>query len=79
METLPVGKFKAEFSSVLDRVREGESFVISYGRRKKKLAMLVPYKNQRSAEKRPLGIMEGRATYKFRRGFKLSDDKFLAS
>jgi antitoxin (DNA-binding transcriptional repressor) of toxin-antitoxin stability system len=42
MPTMTVGQFKALFPEVLDRVQQGEDIVINYGRKKKKIAVLVP-------------------------------------
>ncbi len=44
MQSIQVGKFKAELSSILDQVQNmGEKFVIEYGKKHKKIAMIVPY------------------------------------
>jgi len=37
MNLLPVGEFKAKFSEVLQKVQQGSSFGITYGKGKKKL------------------------------------------
>jgi antitoxin (DNA-binding transcriptional repressor) of toxin-antitoxin stability system len=45
MQTIQVGQLKSEFSSVLEKVQnEGETFIIEFGKKHKKVAMLVPYK-----------------------------------
>jgi len=38
-----VADFKAQFSDVLDRVRSGEEVVVGFGRKREKIALLVPY------------------------------------
>jgi antitoxin (DNA-binding transcriptional repressor) of toxin-antitoxin stability system len=44
MQTVQVGEFKSEFSTLMDLVRnKGQEFVIEYGKNHKKVAMLVPY------------------------------------
>jgi len=43
MQTMTVGHFKAHFSEVLDIVQHGQDVVISYGKKKEKIAVLVPY------------------------------------
>ena len=35
--------YKAERSEVLERVKAGEEIVISYGRKKENIAVIVPY------------------------------------
>jgi len=58
METIQVGQLKAQFSSVLERVqKEGESFVIEFGKNHKKVAMIVPYQEQ--PKKRVFGQLKG--------------------
>ena len=49
-----------------------------YGKSKKKVAALVPYKNMKS-KKIKLGLLEGKASAKFARDFKMTDEEFLRS
>jgi antitoxin (DNA-binding transcriptional repressor) of toxin-antitoxin stability system len=59
MQSIQVGKFKAELSSVLEQVQNlGESFVIEYGKKHKKVAMIVPYKEKQ--KERKFGQLEGK-------------------
>ncbi len=44
MQTLPVGEFKAHFSEILKQIEQGKEFVVSYGKQRKKLAAIIPYK-----------------------------------
>lgn len=58
MQTIQVGEFKAELSSILQQVQEmGEKFVIEYGKKHKKVAMLVPYTKEQTPRK--FGQLEG--------------------
>ena len=58
MQTIQVGQLKSEFSSVLERVeKEGEIFIIEFGKKHKKVAMLVPYKEK--SKKRVFGQLKG--------------------
>ena len=43
MKSFPVGEFKARFSDIMARVRSGEEIVITYGKKKEKLAVIIPY------------------------------------
>ncbi len=43
MITIGVGELKPHFSDILNEVRNGEEVVISYGRRKEKVAAIIPY------------------------------------
>jgi antitoxin (DNA-binding transcriptional repressor) of toxin-antitoxin stability system len=58
MQTIQVGKLKSEFSSVLERVqKDGETFIIEFGKKHKKVAMIVPYKEE--PKKRVFGQLKG--------------------
>ena len=60
---MTVGEFKAQFSSVLDKVMAGEEVEILYGRSKKPVAKLVQVQEKPKRKKRPLGLYEGIASY----------------
>lgn len=80
MRTLTIGEFKAHFSDVLTAVQAGESVVVCYGRKKERVAALVPYAEfAAQAGKRPLGLLKGRAGFSVADDFKLSDEEFLAA
>ena len=67
MTQMSVGEFKANFSEVLERIKVGEEVEVLYGRSKKPIAKLVPFKPKKQ-EKCLLGALEGIAT------FEMSDD-----
>lgn len=46
MKTLVIGELETQFSEILERVQSGESFGIIHERKKKPIAMLVPYKQK---------------------------------
>jgi prevent-host-death family protein len=79
MRTLPVGELKANFSSVLDEVRKGHPVAVSFGRRKKKLAVILPYDRYKQTARRKIGLLEGRARCRIRKGFGISDEELLSS
>jgi prevent-host-death family protein len=80
MRTLTIGEFKAQFSEVLSAVQAGESVVVCYGRKKERVAALVPYAAfASSAGKRPLGLLKGRASFAMTDDFALTDEEFLAA
>lgn len=79
MKTLPVGEFKTQFSDVLDRVQHGEDIAVSYGRKKEKIAVLIPFSHYKQQAKRVLGVMEESASYKVKGNFKISTEEFLGS
>lgn len=79
MKTLQVGEFKKNFSEVLDTVRDGEEVTITYGKKKEKVAILVPYEKYHKKNKRKLGLLENKATYRISEDFEISDEDLLNS
>jgi antitoxin (DNA-binding transcriptional repressor) of toxin-antitoxin stability system len=76
MKTMTVGEFKAQFSAVLEQIKQGETVVICHGRRREKIAALVPYR-QISRHNRPLGLLQGRASCVIHEDFELGEEEFL--
>lgn len=77
MYQLNVGEFKSKFSQVLEKVLAGESVGIIYGKSKKKVAAIVPYQKYMSDKKIKLGILEGKASFKIKKGFRMTEEEFL--
>ncbi len=78
MKTMTVAKLKAQFSSVLDDVRNGEEVVIEYGKSHEKLGVIVPYEKYKP-QKRKLGVLEHKAEYKVGKKFNITDEELLSS
>ena len=74
MKTMTVGDFKTHFSEVLEKVKQGEPVGILYGRAKKPVAMIVPYREEKKG-KRKIGILDGKATIKFRDDFEMTTEE----
>lgn len=80
MRTLTIGELKAHFSEVITAVQAGESVVVCYGRKRERLAALVPYAEfSATTGKRPLGLLKGRARFALADDFTLSDEDLLAA
>ena len=79
VQTLTVGELKARFSEVLAQVRNGQEIIISYGRNREKVAVLVPYLQYRGKPERKLGLLRGRGQCVIHKDFKLSDEELLMS
>lgn len=77
MKTLPVGELKARFSEVLEKVTMGESFGIIYGKKKKPVAMIVPFNDREEKPKRQIGILDGKVAIRFTDDFKMTEEEFL--
>ncbi len=78
MQTMSVGHFKANFSQVIDFVQHGEDVVISYGKKKEKIAVLVPYDRYGGKPQRILGLLADKATFAISADFKINDDELLS-
>jgi antitoxin (DNA-binding transcriptional repressor) of toxin-antitoxin stability system len=76
MERMTVGEFKAHFSDVLKKVQAGKEIGISYGKRKQIVAKLVP-PDVNKGSKRKIGVLEGKSSVKFNKGFKLTEEELL--
>ena len=79
MNLLQVGEFKTKFSEVLQKVQQGATFGITYGKNKKKVAALVPYEKYLKQKEFKLGLLESKAILKIHDDFKMADEEFLKS
>jgi prevent-host-death family protein len=79
MKTLPIKEIKSNFSKILDEVKHGEEIAISYGKKKEKIAVLVPFSKYEKMTHRKLGLLENKASFKIRDDFSLSDEELLNS
>lgn len=79
MQQLTVGDFKSKFSQILEKVLKGESVGITYGKKKKKVAALIPYNKLAQSNKIKLGLFKGKFSFKIKKGFKMTDEEFLNS
>jgi len=79
METLKVGELKSKLSHILQRVQAGEEIIISFGKKEKKIAVLVPYDKYISDSPRPLGVLKGKAKCIIGDDFQISDEELLVS
>lgn len=77
MKTLSVGVLKSRFSEVLEKVKQGEKFGIVYGRKKKPIAMLVPFPDTEEKRERRLGILDGNCTIRFADDFKMTEEELI--
>ncbi len=77
MKTLPVGELKAQFSEVLEKVQQGQKFGILYGKKKKPVAMIVPFEDPEEKKERKLGILDGKYTVRFSADFKMTEEQLV--
>lgn len=77
MRILPVGEFKAQFAKVLESVKQGEEFVISYGKKRENIAVIIPYKEYKEKNRIKLGLLAGKGTYKINHDFKMTAEELF--
>ena len=77
MQTLTVGELKARFSEILGKVRLGEEIVISFGKKRERVAVLLPYSRYGRKQPRKLGLLKGRAKCIIHKDFKITDEDLL--
>ena len=77
MKTMTVGELKARFPEVLEKViKNSEPVAICYGKKKKKVAAIIPYGQLKPKTERPLGLMEERARCVIHGNFALNDEEW---
>lgn len=79
MKNMQVGYLKTHFSDAMDLVCKGGKIAINYGRKKKKVAVIIPYSEYSGGKKRAIGIKEGHSSYKIKNNFKITDEELLNS
>ena len=75
MKTMSVGEFKTHFSEVLEQVKAGEKFAVTFGKKKEIVGYFLPEIPNQS--KRKLGILEGKAKFTFGADFEMTAEEFL--
>jgi prevent-host-death family protein len=78
MNAIPIGELKTNFSTILERVKKGEKVVISFGKKKEKVAVLIPFKDDKPQKSRKLGLLKGKAKCLFKEDFQISDEELLS-
>ncbi len=76
MKTMTVGEFKTQFSEVLEQVKTGIGFAVTYGRKKEIVGYFLP-KEQVDKPMRKLGLLEGKAKAIFKPDFKITEEELL--
>lgn len=75
MKTFPVGEFKTHFSEIIEQVRSGEEILITYGKKKENVAVLIPYASYKSKKIR-LGLLQNK-TLKIHDDFEMTEEELL--
>ncbi|MDI6734639.1 MAG: prevent-host-death protein [bacterium] len=78
MKTLTYMEVENNFPRVLDIVKSGEDIVVSTEKKRELLAVIIPYEKYWKKKQRPLGILKGKAHYKIKDNFKITDEELLS-
>ena len=77
MKTMPVGQLKTHFSEVIEAVKKGEQVVISYGKKKKNIAVIVPYSQYEKKNGVKLGLLKDKAKCEFADDFEMTTEELV--
>ena len=79
MKAIQVGQLKADFSKILQNIQKsGEKYIIEYGKKHKKVAMIIPYdKRLEESSERTFGLLEGKGSFVIKEDFSMSDEELL--
>lgn len=79
MKAIQVGQLKTDFSEILQNIQNsGESYIIEYGKKHKKVAMIIPYdKRLEESSERTFGLLEEKGSFIMKEDFSMSDEELL--
>ena len=79
MQKIQVAELKANFSDILNHLeKDQEEYIIQYGRKHKKVAVLIPYeKYEKNYPKIKLGILSKSGSCKIKDDFEISSEELL--
>ena len=77
MKTMQVGELKAHFSEVIDDVKQGEEIVITRGRKRENVAVLIPYSTYKQKNSIKLGVLKDKVTVTFADDFEMDPSELL--
>ena len=77
MKTMSVGELKPNFSAAIAGVKAGEDIIISYGRKKEKVAAIIPYyKYIKQAKKKQKEFVNNKSGLEFYANSWVDDPEF---
>ena len=77
MKTMPVGELKSHFSEVIEAIKNGEQIVISYGKKKKKIAVIIPFSQYVKENGVKLGLLKNKAKCVFADDFEMTTEELV--
>lgn len=76
MKTLPVGELKTHFSEILNEIKSGEEIIITYGKKKESIAVIVPYSSYIKKNKINLGMLKHKKMI-IHDDFEMTEEEFV--
>jgi len=77
MKSMAVGQLKARFSEVMEAVKNGEQIAISYGKKKTKIAVIVPFAQYAKEHGVKLGLLKNKAKCEFAEDFEMTTEELV--
>ena len=77
MKTMPVGELKSHFSEVIEAIKNGEQIVISYGKKKTKIAVIIPFSQYAKKNGVKLGLLKNKANCEFADDFEMTTEELV--
>lgn len=78
MRSIQAAQLKHELSSVLESVRNGDEFVVEFGRKHERVAVILPYGHYKQEQKREFGVLQGKGSFELAGNFEISDEELLS-
>jgi hypothetical protein len=78
MKALTQNEVIKNILKILEMVKSGEEIIIKNEENQENVAIIISYEKYKSQQERPLGILKGKATYKIKDDFKITDEELLA-
>ena len=76
MQKLPVGELKTHFSEILDKIKSGEEIIITYGKKKENVAVIIPYSTYIKKNKINLGMLKHKKMI-IHDDFEITEEEFI--
>lgn len=78
MKALTQNEVKNNIFKILEMVKNGEDILIKGDHSKENFAVIIPFEKYKVKEYRQLGILKGKASYKLKDDFKITEEELLA-
>ena len=77
MKALTQNELKNNIFEIFEMVKNGEDILIKGNHSKENFAVIIPYKKYKIKKNRQLGLLKGKASYKLKDNFKITEEELL--